>query len=473
MKKYWNKLAFAAFALLALGATACGDDEEAVPDYYYGNYAYIYYRLYPETIDTPVLQATHDARGVTPSGTFANFRVRLKKAVETDTQIRFAIDETAVDTKTQNLLPSSAIAFMALHPTTGEMSEEIVIPAGAMETEVRVVLTDTEFATATKQAANYIAPIRIVEVSGSPKVKISSNRNLLNYKLSVGDYITNKLTVALASGDNTTSLSAANPSDILNNYFGNMIISLRYPSMKEVKVKFEPDYSLNGANDQQIPRSAIEFSVNGQAISGNTITIPAGAPSVTVRAQLVNTSFMVGSDGEYQLPIVVKEIEGDEIEFDATFFYRIKQAALEYVEPTTGHLETNRSGYTITPGSDVPITNMTSRLIDGNTGTFCHAGSNKLDFAVDFGTTKDVIGVKLQSYYDYEMYAVRNGNIYTSEDGSNWTLLYELAEDMPKASPQYLSFPAVQTRYLRLELTKSYYSNGSAIYLSEFYIYVK
>ena len=213
--------------------------------------------------------------------------------------------------------------------------------------------------------------------------------------------------------------------------------------------------------------------MNGQAVSGNSITIPAGSSSVTLKAQLTDASFMNETGGEYQLPLTVKAVEGDEIEFDATFFYRIKQAALEYTEPTSGHLETERSGYTITPGSDVPISNVTTRLIDGNTGTFCHAGSNKLDFAVDFGTYKDVIGIKLQSYYDYEMYAVRNGNIYTSEDGTNWTLLYELSDDLPKISPQYISFPVVHTRHLRVELTKSWYSSGSYIYLSEFYIYVK
>ena len=353
------------------------------------------------------------------------------------------------------------------------MTEEIIIPAGSTETEVRVVLKDTEFATVSKDATRYIAPVYIAEISGDPKVKISSNRNLVNYTLSVGDYIPNALSVALASGEKTSVIKGTGPSDLVNTYFGDMIVSLRYPSEKDVKVTFEQDFSLNGETDQAIPRSAVSFSVNGQAVSGNSITIPAGSSSVTLKAQLTDASFMNETGGEYQLPLTVKAIEGDEIEFDATFFYRIKQAALEYTEPTSGHLETERSGYRITPGSDVPISNVTTRLIDGNTGTFCHAGSNKLDFAVDFGTYKDVIGIKLQSYYDYEMYAVRNGNIYTSEDGTNWTLLYELSDDLPKISPQYISFPVVHTRHLRVELTKSWYSSGSYIYLSEFYIYVK
>lgn len=473
MKKYWNKLVFATVAFLAAGAVSCADDEESVPDYYYGNYAYMYYQLYPETNAAPVLAGTHDARGVSVNGSFRDFHIRLKRPVETDTYFTFGIDASLLNPEVDHPIPESALKFMAQHPVSGEVTEEVLIPAGATETTVMVLLADTEFATASQVATLYTAPVYIKEISGSKDVKISSNRNRVDYLLQVSDYIPNSLTLELASGETTTALKGAGADDLLNEYFGDMLVKLRYPSGTDTKVVFEPDYSLNAAEDLQLPSSAVRFTVNGNAVQNNTVTIPAGESSVTVRAQLVDASFM-GEDGEYQLPIVVKTIEGDEIEFGAntSLFFRIKQASLEFTTPTIGSLETNRYSYTITAADpNNAITNTTSRLTDGNNGTFCYAQSGVLDFAVNFGSVKEIVGIRLQDYYDWGMYAARNANIYTSEDGTNWNMLYEITDDIPKQSPQDLSFPTVTTRYMRIQVTAAWRS-GSA-YISEFYIFVK
>lgn len=471
MKKYWNKLVFATVALLATGAVSCGDEEESLPSYYYDNFAYMYYQLYPESNVAPSLQGTHDARGVSVSGTFRDFRVRLKKPVETDTYFKFGIDASLLNPDTDLAIPESAIQFMALHPESGEVTEEVIIPAGGMETSVRVILTDTEFATGTKEAAVYTAPVYIKEISGSNDVKISSNRNRVDYVLAVGDYVPNSLTLELYSGDNSTTIKGAGPDALEGKYFSDMFVKLSYPSNQATKVVFEPNYTLNGAEDLQLPLSAVQFTVDGEIVQNNTITIPAGMASVTVRTQLIDASFMT-EEAEYQLPIVVTEVEGDEIEFDATFFFRIKQASLEFTTPTVGYLEQYRYPYVISQGDpDNPITNPTSRLTDGNNGTFCYAKSTVLDFAVDFGSVKNLVGFRLQDYFDWGNYAVRNVNIYTSEDGVNWNLLYEITEDIPKKSPQDFSFPTVSTRRLRIQIPKAW-SSGSA-YISEFYIFVE
>lgn len=471
MKKYWNKLVFAAVAFLAAGAVSCSDDEESVPYYYYGNYAYMYYQLYPETNAAPVLEGTHDARGVSTEGLFHDFHIRLKKPVETDTYFTFGIDASLLNPEIDHPIPESAIQFMALHPVSGEVTEEVFIPAGATEATVKVVLADTEFATASQEATLYTAPVCIKEISGSKNIRISSNRNRIDYMLQVGDYIPNSLTLGLASGENTTTLKGSGPDDLQNEYFEDMLVKLRYPSGTDTKVVLEPDYSLNAPEDLQLPLSAVRLTVNGTAVQNNTITIPAGTQSVTVRAQLVDGSFMNDKD-EFQLPIVVKSIEGDEIDFGATtsFFYRINQASLEFMTPTVGKLEENRS-YTITAADpENPISNSTTNLIDNDNFSFCYAQSRILDFAVDFGTEKEIVGIRLVDYMDRGNYSARNANIYTSEDGTNWNMLYEITDDIPKRSPQDFSFPTIKTQHIRIEITKGWYTGA---YLSGFFIFVK
>ena len=66
----------------------------------------MYYQLYPESNVAPSLQGTHDARGVSVSGTFRDFRVRLKKPVETDTYFKFGIDASLLNPDTDLAIPN-------------------------------------------------------------------------------------------------------------------------------------------------------------------------------------------------------------------------------------------------------------------------------------------------------------------------------------------------------------------------------
>lgn len=476
MKKYWNNLFAVLFAvLLGCGIAGCSDDDGEIPASWYGNFGYLVYELYPDNNVVPAITAEHDARGVHTTQIFKTFKIKLKRAVDTDTEFKLGIEQGG-----EYCIPENGLRFLAQNFNTGEITDQIVVPAGKAELEVRVLLSeDLSFAESETNATTWTAPVCIREISNKD-IRISTNRNRIEYQLAVNAYRPNQVGLQTLKGANT-SIQKVSASEDLSEYFEDMQVALAYPSKNDVTVQFKVDDSQLPAGATELVRDAVQFEINGGVLTGENVTIPAGSEKVAVRCKLLDRNFT--QDGIYALPLVITEIAGDEIEVSTKpFFFQIelKGNSLSFEKPASdkARLETDRSAYKFwsvdhqdklsTIGKVI-----TTQLTDGNTGSFVSLkGLPGLDLGCDFGAVKEIVGFKIDTYYNWGDYCVKEADIYKSDDGQTWVLVHKIEDQFPQVEydSQYVSFGVLKTRYLKFDIRSSY---SGTTYLSEFSIFVK
>lgn len=473
MKKYWNKLAFAAIAFFAAGAVACSDDESELPGYYTENFAYL--ELYPDTNTATALSATHDARGVFVSGSFVDFQVKLRWPVGTDTKLVLGGDPDLAASD-YDPIPENAVTFAAVDPQTGEAVEgDIVIPAGESVVNVRATLLDTSFAVENKAASKYMYTAVIRQISGSPDVHISSNRNTVGYPIHVEAFVTNQL----AFEDSSSVITGTNnPTGInVGEEFTDIRLKLVFGVETDTQVVLEADPTLAGEGQQPLPLSAVTLTVNDQPVTGGSFVIPAGEESVTVKARLTDKSFIdpeIKEETVYVLPIVIKTVSGSEDVFidPDNKILNFSVVIPDYktymlTSPTEGELQTDRTGYTSYVSTLDGSTDECPQLFDGSTGTYYYTGG-LYAICVDLGSVQDVMGLRTIYFSGY--YGAYDVDIYSSEDGETWTKVMEL-RDLPVQKTHDIGFfEPIRTRHLKYDVLESQYYGFAP---TEFYIYAK
>lgn len=479
MKKYWNKLIVAAIAIFAAGAVACSDDTSELPGYYTENFAYL--ELYPDTNTASALSATHDARGVFVEGSFADFQVKLKWPVQTDTKIVLGGDPELAASG-HEAIPESAVAFAPVDLQTGEtVAGDIVIPAGKSSVTVRATLLDTSFAIENRAASKYMYTAVIRQISGSKDVYISSNKNSVAYPIEVDAFVENLLAISSDSGSEYSVIEGTNnPLGItVGTDFEDIQLEMVYGVETDTRVVLEADPTLIEEGMLALPDNAVTFFVNDQPVAGKTIVIPAGEASLTVQVRLTDKSFIdpdIEEETAYVLPMVIKSVSGSEnVIIDPNNkvinFGVVIPDLTNYMltPPTEGTLQTDRSGYTsyvLLP--DDPEKHPCPELFDNKTSSYVYWDGDIYAICVDLGSKQDVMGFCTKNFSRY--YAPLDVDVYTSEDGEAWTLALEL-RSLPSTSQHDIGlFAPLNTRYLKYDIIEP---QPYGLALTEFYIYAK
>lgn len=477
MKKYWNKLIVAAIAIFAAGAVACSDDTSELPGYYTENFAYL--ELYPDTNTAAPLSATHDARGVFVEGSFADFQVKLKWPVQTDTKIVLGGDPELAASG-HEAIPESAVTFAPVDLQTGQtVAGEIVIPAGKSSVTVRATLLETSFAIENRAASKYMYTAVIRQISGSKDVHISSNKNSVAYPINVDAFVENLLAISSDSGSEYSVIEGVNnPLGItVGTDFEDIQLEMVYGVETDTRVVLEADPTLIEEGMLALPDNAVAFFVNGQPVTGKTIVIPAGEASLTVQVRLTDKSFIdpdIEEETAYVLPMVIKSVSGSENVIIDPNNKVINFGVLipdftnyTLTPPAEGTLQTDRSGYT----AYVEANNnqyTCSQLFDNNTNTYFYLGT-EYAICVDLGSKQDVMGFSTKNFSG--SYAPFDVDVYTSEDGEAWTLAMEI-RSLPYLSQHDIGFfEPLNTQYLKYDIIEAQGNSGPA--LTEFYIYAK
>lgn len=477
MKKYWNKLIVAAIAIFAAGAVACSDDTSELPGYYTENFAYL--ELYPDTNTASALSATHDARGVFVEGSFADFQVKLKWPVQTDTKIVLGGDPELAASG-HEAIPESAVAFAPVDLQTGEtVAGDIVIPAGKSSVTVRATLLDTSFAIENRAASKYMYTAVIRQISGSKDVYISSNKNSVAYPIEVDAFVENLLAISSDSGSEYSVIEGTNnPLGItVGTEFEDIQLEMVYGVETDTRVVLEADPTLIEEGMLALPDNAVTFFVNDQPVAGKTIVIPAGEASLTVQVRLTDKSFIdpdIEEETAYVLPMVIKSVSGSEnVIIDPNnkvinFGVLIPDFMIyALTPPAEGTLQTDRSGYTVYAKS-TRNTYQCPQILDGDISTYFYIGT-QYAICMDLGSTQDVMG--FSTTFFSAGYAARDIDVYTSEDGETWTLAVEIRSLPYELKYDIGLFEPLNTRYLKYDIVASQGSAGPAI--TEFYIYAK
>lgn len=143
MKKYWKYMAFAAVALLGVGAAACSDDEGDTS--WFETYAY----MVPEHLGILDKSVTlsHTAAGITGDASLV-FSVGLNKAAAKD--LTFSFDVVASET-----LPENAVALS---------KQEVTVPAGELvSAPVTLSVSDWSFAADMRDKAEYSIAVSLAQ----------------------------------------------------------------------------------------------------------------------------------------------------------------------------------------------------------------------------------------------------------------------------------------------------------------------
>lgn len=165
MKKYWKYMAFAAVALLGVGAAACSDDEGDTS--WFETYAY----LVPEHLGILDKSVTlsHTAAGITGDASLV-FSVGLNKAAAKD--LTFSFDVVASET-----LPENAVALS---------KQEVTVPAGELvSAPVTLSVSDWSFAADMRDKAEYSIAVSLAQ---TPAWKLG-RQNLLTLDITKNAYL--------------------------------------------------------------------------------------------------------------------------------------------------------------------------------------------------------------------------------------------------------------------------------------------
>ncbi len=453
--------------MLSFFMASCSDDEEVIPESWYSNYGYMMYEAYPDNNVTPAISATHDARGIHMGvgNFFRPFTLKLRKAVDTDTEFTLGIAQEG-----ENCMPEGALRFLTTD-SLGQSTDRMVIPAGKTSISVKVLPAEENafaFATESREASLWTAPVCIREISNK-QVKVSKNRNRVFYSLDVSAYVPNSVSLKATNGSDTSSQKAGTAEDLME-YFGDMQVTLAYTSDKDITVGFTVDYDKLPANVERLPEDAIQFEANGKKLDKNEVVVKAGQTVTNVRCKIINRDFVKG--GTYVLPLRIVEATGDEMLVKPEpFFFKIETIALSFEAPAIGSINRYNDYRYFSPDHQDKVFGEWSNIDDGdNWGMIYIPGYPGFDLAIDLKTTKKVTGFMVQGYGGWDSYAVKHADIKVSTDGVAWTTVHNIKDAFPKTGTQYVSFAPIETQYIMLDIKDSY--NSGLMYLSEVGVYV-
>ena len=245
-----------------------------------------------------------------------------------------------------------------------------------------------------------------------------------------------------------------------------VMATLQKPASADVKVKI----------------SATCEGINAEHINVSDAIIKAGnTKSDPVTISITDWSDIAGNtdDVEYTLNIKVAGIEttATEVtngEFNQAIAVKInkehakREGFLSYGTPENSTLmDQNKRGdwgWTYSSPTNTAIENQGNVKIDG-TGTSDLASNAPFTIVVDFKESLKITGVSTQSYSSYGTYSPKKVEIYTSEDGVQWTpSLGDVT--LSTTGTQNIAFKeAVQTRYLKYEMLQIVSSRVSLLSL--------
>lgn len=243
-----------------------------------------------------------------------------------------------------------------------------------------------------------------------------------------------------------------------------VMATLQKPTSADVKVKI----------------SATCEGINAEHISVSDAVIKAGATkSEPVTVSITDWSDIAGNtdDVEYTLNIKIAGIEtvATEVtngEFNQAMAIKInkehakREGFLSYGMPENSTLmdSNNRGnwGWTYSSPSNTPVENQGNAAIDA-TGKSDLASNAPYTIVVDFKESLNITGIYTYAYAGN--YAPKKVEIYTSEDGVQWTpSLGEVV--LNKESQQNITFKeAIQTRYIKYEMLELMSGRVSLWYL--------
>ncbi len=208
-------------------------------------------------------------------------------------------------------------------------------------------------------------------------------------------------------------------------------------------------------------------------VDGNTLTIPAGATSVS---SALRFDWSAATDARIvgTVKLTIKSADVYISEENNVLELAICKATKTNVHQPSGDSPAgteldNRSEWTVKVWSNSEFSGdgqTTISLTDGNYWSYDYTGSD-LGIEIDLGAEHTITGIKSFSSFG-SSYAPTQATILTSTDGENWTIQGENVELEAMSTTNIELFEPATARYIRLALDSS---NGALS--SELYVYTE
>lgn len=267
-------------------------------------------------------------------------------------------------------------------------------------------------------------------------------------------------------------------------------IKLRVNSTR--RVKHDTQIELEVSPETQVAGYAqLPASVNLDIVfSSNTVTIPEGeniSDEITINVSADNVDWASLTEKAYLLPIQITEVSSGAVPSeDKGYAYigvstDVKDGMLNADSNTIpGTAISDRSAWTAT--YSVPATgaggDCTRNLFDGSTRNYAYLIFNHADktneeviTTIDMGQVNTITGV--QFYYFGWYYAIKDGTIETSLDGTEWTSQGTRTWDSLDPACNFAFWAPMQVRYIRLTSHSFYGGTGEGQVLAEFNAYAQ
>lgn len=249
--------------------------------------------------------------------------------------------------------------------------------------------------------------------------------------------------------------------------------------------------TLELAPDVEVPGCA-KFPENSGIVvtlSENTVTIPAGSNrsnSVMVNVDVTNANWELFTESAYVLPIkVIASSDGGKVSQDMNMAYigvnvDKKDGMLNPdANSPVGTKITDTEGWTVS--YSVPATGRggecdTDVLFDDNQWSYAFFVANHADkvneeviVTVDMGKEHNINSCLFRYYYNW--YTIKDGTIYTSLDGVEYTEQGTLNFSSNGINRYFVFWAPMKTRYIRLVSHSFYGGTGEGTAFSDFIAY--
>lgn len=350
---------------------------------------------------------------------------------------------------------------------------ELVIPAGAKSSDEAVWTVEDDFLLTSDQAGRY--PVVLAgELLGEDATVAPDEEGGLEIDIVKETYTANLSLVG----------PAGNAIEFRRNYSGGVIVD-----EEPMTVRFKVQLDKAAVEDVRIAISSEGLPAafaGDETIAPQVLTIPAGAAESEEATWTVTDDFLcTNSDPEDYTIMLSVAPERD------TPYITLVEGASELT--INVHKVANSFSQSLDKPEgfdswvhikDIPSSNITSNcsasyssfwsVLRGSAYSYVSAYANTyLDFDVDLGEEKDIIGFEVGGYYDVSRYKLPSLiTVYSSADGVNWSQMGEipLAEMNVLISYAYFSSPQ-RTRYFKL--TTPVNPGPGVWYLGAFKLYTK